>query len=122
VIITSCGAKHVTSACNDCMRSRWSVLCARVQDARQDVDMTADAVLAEIADDVGRTEFVGYDRTHLDSSKVLGIVVGGHRVDEVEEGTTASVVLARTPFYAESGGQIGDRGSMVVRVTLLVVL
>ena len=84
--------------------------------------MTADAVLAEIADDVGKTQFVGYDRLEHTESTVLGIVEGGQRVDEIEEGSTARVVLDMTPFYAESGGQIGDRGTMTVRRHLLLFI
>ena len=80
--------------------------------------MTADAVLAEVADSVGRTSFVGYDRLQVDQAPVLAIVENGKIVDEVEEGSMCKIVLSSTPFYAESGGQIGDRGVMEVCRTL----
>ncbi|AOS97503.1 Alanine--tRNA ligase [Microbulbifer aggregans] len=57
----------------------------------------------------GSTEFLGYNATNA-SGKVLAIVRGGEQVDRLEEGEEGAVVLDRTPFYAESGGQVGDCG------------
>ncbi len=57
----------------------------------------------------GYTEFVGYD--HLSAEAVvLSIHKSGHSVDVLDEGEQGVVVLDRTPFYAESGGQSGDAG------------
>ncbi len=57
----------------------------------------------------GRTDFTGYE--HLaDHSLVTGIFVDGKAVDAITAGARATVVLDRTPFYAESGGQVGDAG------------
>ncbi|GAA5525622.1 alanine--tRNA ligase [Microbulbifer aestuariivivens] len=58
---------------------------------------------------VGSTEFLGYEATKS-SGKVLAIVKDGEQVDRLEEGEEGAVVLDRTPFYAESGGQVGDCG------------
>ncbi len=59
----------------------------------------------------GRTRFLGYQQ--LDStSRVLALVVDGARVDRVDAGETAELVLDQTPFYAETGGQVGDRGTL----------
>ncbi len=59
----------------------------------------------------GETQFVGYDRDEAEA-KVMAIFVDGVSVDAASEGTDATVILGRTPFYAESGGQVGDTGSL----------
>jgi alanyl-tRNA synthetase len=59
----------------------------------------------------GRTRFLGY--TDLEAtSRVLGLLVGRELVDKVPAGAEAEVVFDQTPFYAESGGQVGDRGAL----------
>jgi alanyl-tRNA synthetase len=58
-----------------------------------------------------RTEFVGYESLS-DDGQVAGIFVDGQPVDVLHAGAEGIVVLDRTPFYAESGGQVGDRGSL----------
>ncbi|CAG7590184.1 MAG: alanine--tRNA ligase [Candidatus Midichloria sp.] len=58
--------------------------------------------------DYGATQFLGYE-THEAKAKVLAIIVGNTKVEEVEQGE-AIVVTDKTPFYAESGGQVGDVG------------
>ncbi|WP_029407112.1 alanine--tRNA ligase [Thiomicrorhabdus sp. Milos-T2] len=62
-------------------------------------------------DYTGETQFVGYDRDEAEA-KVMAIFVDGTSVDSIVEGTDAVIVLGRTPFYAESGGQVGDTGSL----------
>ncbi|MBV7433490.1 alanine--tRNA ligase [Cardiobacteriaceae bacterium TAE3-ERU3] len=57
-----------------------------------------------------KTNFVGYSETRVDDANVLHIFVDGQEVDSVESGTEAVIVLDKTPFYAESGGQVGDIG------------
>jgi alanyl-tRNA synthetase len=56
--------------------------------------------------------FTGYDQLE-DSSRVIGLFREGSPVTELQSGDTAIVVLDRTPFYAESGGQAGDKGRLV---------
>jgi len=58
------------------------------------------------------TEFCGYDTLSLEGT-VVAIYEEGTQVDEVQSGEAAVIVLDRTPFYAESGGQVGDRGELV---------
>ncbi|CAM3751869.1 alanine--tRNA ligase [Bordetella tumulicola] len=56
------------------------------------------------------TRFEGYDKLELDGVKVTALYVDGTQVDRVQAGQKAVVVLDATPFYAESGGQVGDTG------------
>jgi alanyl-tRNA synthetase len=67
-------------------------------------------VYARIAEQVGQTEFTGYDETRTDPARVVALVRGEEQVDELSEGEEGEVILDRTPFYAESGGQVGDTG------------
>jgi alanyl-tRNA synthetase len=59
------------------------------------------------------TEFRGYDTLAVDDAKVAAIYREGSSVSEIAKGESAIVVLDRTPFYAESGGQVGDAGELV---------
>ncbi len=59
-----------------------------------------------------KTEFLGYDGNE-NSCEVAALFKDGNAVDELAEGDDGAVVLASTPFYAESGGQIGDTGILV---------
>jgi alanyl-tRNA synthetase len=64
----------------------------------------------------GRTKFLGYE--HLASkSRVLGLLVNRELVESVSEGAKAELVLDQTPFYAETGGQVGDRGTLINAVS-----
>jgi len=60
----------------------------------------------------GRTEFLGYDTLSL-PAKVVALYREGSQVQALKSGDAGTVVLDRTPFYAESGGQVGDRGELV---------
>ena len=64
----------------------------------------------ELSDELPATEFVGYDNESIEGARVLAIVVDGQRVSQVSNAEKVQVVLDRTPFYAEMGGQMGDRG------------
>ena len=59
----------------------------------------------------GGTPFVGYDAIRS-TSRIAGFLVNGMPVDSVGGGQTAEIILDETPFYAESGGQVGDTGTL----------
>ena len=58
------------------------------------------------------TQFHGYDTLKHEGAKVTALYVDGSEVSSVKAGDTAVVVLDNTPFYAESGGQVGDQGEL----------
>ncbi|MCM2254833.1 MAG: alanine--tRNA ligase [Vicinamibacteria bacterium] len=57
-----------------------------------------------------KPQFVGYDTLALDEARVLAVVRGGASVSRLDVGEEGEIILDRTPFYGESGGQVGDRG------------
>ncbi|MCL4108287.1 UNVERIFIED_CONTAM: hypothetical protein GTU68_065315 [Idotea baltica] len=61
----------------------------------------------------GATDFSGYDKTN-DSSKIQAIFVEGIKTETIDKDQKAQVVLATTPFYAESGGPVGDTGTLAM--------
>ena len=82
----------------------------RARKARQNVNsmQTQSEVLGNIKD---ASEFIGYSQTVSDA-KVLFIIKDGELAESAHEGEEVQVILDHTPFYAESGGQIADRGTL----------
>ncbi|MDR4469085.1 MAG: alanine--tRNA ligase [Nitrospira sp.] len=74
--------------------------------------VTARPAVAKLAKRVGATKFIGYDR--LESDSVLRAILKGEQlVKEASEGDEVELALDATPFYAEGGGQVGDRGTLL---------
>ncbi|MFC0813495.1 alanine--tRNA ligase [Paracoccus panacisoli] len=67
------------------------------------------AIWFELADRFGATEFLGYD-TEEAEGQILALVEGGTETETAGEGAQVAIVVNQSPFYAESGGQVGDTG------------
>ncbi|UIJ73517.1 alanine--tRNA ligase [Aurantimonas sp. HBX-1] len=74
-------------------------------------ESASDNVWFPIRDRVGATEFLGYD-TERAEGVLLALVADGREIETAEAGTDVSVIVNQTPFYGESGGQLGDSGTM----------
>ncbi|MGW8207342.1 MAG: alanine--tRNA ligase, partial [Hyphomicrobiaceae bacterium] len=75
-------------------------------------EAATEAVWFEIRDTVGATDFLGYD-TETAEGEIRAIVKGGQEVKSLKAGDEALIVLNQTPFYGESGGQVGDQGLII---------
>jgi alanyl-tRNA synthetase len=74
-------------------------------------EAATDAQWFAILDEVGKTEFLGYDTEEAEGT-VVALVKDGERVPKAKAGETVRVLTNQTPFYAESGGQVGDVGML----------
>lgn len=77
-----------------------------------------DGTLRNITD---RSEFVGYGQLTVDGAKVLRIIKENEAVDGASEGEEVKIILDRTPFYAESGGEVADKGRIKGGAAALLV-
>jgi len=66
-----------------------------------------------LKEELGATEFLGYE-TETASGEIVALVKDGARVEKLEQGDRGIVIVNQTPFYAESGGQVGDHGMLTI--------
>jgi alanyl-tRNA synthetase len=77
-------------------------------------EAATETVWFELRDKLGATEFLGYD-TEAAEGVVTALLKGGAPVQELKAGDEGQVIVNQTPFYAESGGQVGDTGAMFTK-------
>jgi alanyl-tRNA synthetase len=75
-------------------------------------EAATDTLWFSLREELGVTEFLGYD-TEDAEGKIVAIVKDGARVEKATVGETVRILTNQTPFYAESGGQVGDAGAMI---------
>jgi alanyl-tRNA synthetase len=85
------------------------------------VIIAGEEALGKVLNEHGSTKFTGYDHLQGQSS-VVALAKDGKLINSAEEGDELDVILSETPFYAESGGQVGDTGVIENEGTKLVVL
>jgi alanyl-tRNA synthetase len=85
------------------------------------VIIAGDGGMAKILKEHGPTEFSGYQKLE-DKANIIAVIQDGKIVDHAEEGQEVDVLLDRTPFYGESGGQVGDSGVLRNRDASMNVL
>ena len=92
----------------------------RARKARQDAD-SMQVQGGDLGDFKKESEFIGYGQLEAEA-EIIGMFKDGLTVTSADQGEELQIILDRTPFYAEAGGQIGDKGEIVAEGTKLAVI
>lgn len=77
-------------------------------------EKSVEQIWFDLIDKFFKTEFVGYEFNEADDAKILAIVSSKNEIiDSAKEGEKITIILDKTPFYGDSGGQVGDTGSLI---------
>lgn len=74
-------------------------------------DTATEKLWFDLLDEIKPSEFLGYN-DHVAEAEILAIIKDGHKVKSLKEGEEAQIITNQTPFYGESGGQVGDTGTI----------
>ena len=96
------GFEKAMKAQKDAARASWS----------GSGDAGTDKLWFELAEELPASEFLGYS-ADVAAGQILAIIKDGKRVDSLKQGEEGQIIVNQTPFYAESGGQVGDQGVML---------
>lgn len=102
-------AEHGLTVDEEGFKAEMEAQRQRSQAAHETIDLTVQGSLDQLAEHIHSTKFMGYDQFAL-TTEIAALLVEGEIVKTAGPGTLVQVILTETPFYAESGGQIGDRG------------
>jgi alanyl-tRNA synthetase len=92
----------------------------RSRGAVESIDLTVQGSLDTLANTIQATDFIGYHQLNS-TSQVVALLLDGEVRDEVNTGANVQIVLDKSPFYAESGGQVGDRGYISGENSLVII-
>ncbi|HSB08456.1 MAG TPA: alanine--tRNA ligase [Blastocatellia bacterium] len=107
-------AQHGTELAEEEFNEQFDAALAELQrqtaPAMTETGRRAREIYTKVAAGLPRTEFTGYGETETHGARVLAIIAGDEQRESISTGETGEVILDRTPFYSEAGGQIGDTG------------
>ncbi len=82
----------------------------RAKNAHVKISLTQNLIYVDIRKRYGETKFLGYETDEVEGAKIIAIVKDNDMVNQCHAGDSVNIILDKTPFYAEGGGEIGDIG------------